>query len=170
MPKMSSIFYLSLGSNVGDREKHLREAIQRLETVGRVVAVSSVYETEPVEFADQEWFLNCVVALETEKMPEQLMTALLRIEREMGRQRTENKGPRNIDLDILLVDDLVVDAPELSIPHPAMHQRRFVLEPLAEIAPEAWHPLLKKSVMQLLDDLPAGQAVRRIIPTPSPNG
>jgi 2-amino-4-hydroxy-6-hydroxymethyldihydropteridine diphosphokinase len=170
MPKMSSIFYLSLGSNVGDREKHLREAIQRLETVGRVVAVSSVYETEPVEFADQEWFLNCVVALETEKMPEQLMTALLRIEREMGRQRTENKGPRNIDLDILLVDDLVVDAPELSIPHPAMHQRRFVLEPLAEIAPEARHPVMKKSARELLDDLPAGQAVRRIISTATPNG
>jgi 2-amino-4-hydroxy-6-hydroxymethyldihydropteridine diphosphokinase len=164
---MSSIFYLSLGSNVGDRRKHLREAFQRLEAAGQVVLVSSFYETEPVEFTDQEWFLNCVVALETTKTPEQLMTALLQIEREMGRRRTQNKGPRNIDLDILLFGDLVVDAPELSIPHPTMHLRRFVLEPLAEIAPEAWHPVLKKSARELLGDLPAGQAVRRIISKPT---
>jgi 2-amino-4-hydroxy-6-hydroxymethyldihydropteridine diphosphokinase len=167
--QMSSIFYLSLGSNVGDRENNLREAIQRLESVGRVVSVSSFYETEPVEVTDQEWFLNCAVALETEMKPEQLMKASLQIEREMGRRRTQNKGPRNIDLDILLFGDLVVDAPELSIPHPGMHERRFVLEPLAEIAPEAWHPVLKKSARELLEELPAGQAVRRVISKPTPN-
>ena len=159
---MLSIFYLSLGSNVGDREGHLREAIRRLGAVGRVVSVSSFYETEPVEVTDQEWFLNRAVALETAKTPEQLMAALLQIEREMGRQRTQNKGPRNIDLDILLFGDVVFDLPELSIPHPAMHERRFVLEPLAEIAPEAWHPVMKKSASELLEELPTGQAVRRV--------
>src|ERR1051326_7349076 len=142
---MPNIFYLSLGSNVGDRGQNLREAIQRLEAVGRVVSVSSFYETEPVEFTDQGWFLNCAVALETEIKPEELMMTLLQIERDMGRRRTRSKGPRNIDLDILLSDEVVVDAPELIIPHPAMHQRRFVLEPLVEIAPEAWHPVMKRS-------------------------
>ena len=165
--QMSSIFYLSLGSNVGDREGHLREAIRRLGMVARVVSVSSFYETEPVEFTDQEWFLNCAGALETEKPPEELMAALLKIEREMGRRRSQNKGPRKIDLDILLAGDVIVDTPELSIPHPAMHERRFVLEPLTEIAPEAWHPVMKKGVMQLLDDLPTGQVVRRVISRPT---
>jgi len=159
---MSSIYYLSLGSNVGDRGDNLREAIHRLEAVGRVVSVSSFYETEPVEFTEQGWFLNCAVALETEKTPEELMTALLEIERDMGRRRTQSKGPRNIDLDILLAGDRVVDTAELSIPHAAMHQRRFVLEPLVEIAPEAWHPVMKRSAKELLEDLPAGQAVRRV--------
>ena len=160
---MRNLVYLSLGSNVGDREDHLREAIGQLDAVGRVVSVSSFYETEPVEFTDQEWFLNCAVALETEMTPEQLMTALLQIEGEMGRRRAQEKGPREIDLDILLVGDLVVDAPELSVPHPAMHQRRFVLEPLVEIAPEARHPVMQKSAKKMLEELPAGQAVRRVV-------
>lgn len=159
---MESIVYLSLGSNVGDRLGHLREAVRRLETLGRVVSVSSFYETEPVEFIEQEWFLNSVAALETARAPEELMTALLEIEREMGRLRIHHKGPRKIDLDILLWGELVVDLPGLKIPHPAMHERRFVLEPLAEIAPEAWHPVMKKSARELLEDLPAGQAVRRV--------
>jgi 2-amino-4-hydroxy-6-hydroxymethyldihydropteridine diphosphokinase len=163
---MRTVVYLSLGSNVGDRENQLREAIRRLETVGRVVSASSLYETEPVEFTDQGWFLNCAVALETGQTPEQLMAALLQIEREMGRRRTQNKGPRNIDIDVLLFGDVVVDSPELSIPHPAMLQRRFVLEPLAEIAPDVRHPVVKKSARELLEDLPAGQAVRRVISKP----
>ncbi len=161
---MSFTYYLSLGSNVGDRSENLREAIQRLGAVGRVVSVSSFYETEPVEFTEQGWFLNCAVALETEMTPEQLMKALLQIEGDMGRRRWQKKGPRKIDLDILLCGDVVVDGPELSIPHPAMHQRRFVLEPLVEIAPQARHPVMKRSAGELLEDLPAGQAVRRVIP------
>lgn len=164
---MPNLAFLSLGSNVGDREQRLRDAIARLETVGLVVSVSSFYETEPVEFTDQTWFLNCAVALETAATAEELMTGLLDIERQMGRQRVQKKGPRSIDLDILLfVDslegDAVIDSPELIIPHPAMHQRRFVLQPLAEIAPEARHPLLKKTTRELLDALPAGQAVRKL--------
>jgi 2-amino-4-hydroxy-6-hydroxymethyldihydropteridine diphosphokinase len=164
---MPNLAYLSLGSNVGDREQQLREAIARLETEGRIVSVSSFYETEPVEFTDQGWFLNCAVALETAATPERLMTALLGIEQSMGRQRVQKKGPRTIDLDILLFGDAVtghtvVDSPELTIPHPAMQQRRFVLEPLAEIAPEVRHPVLAKTIRELLDKLPPGQLVRKL--------
>jgi len=158
---MPQIVYLSLGSNVGDREHHLRSAIGRLGATGRIVSVSSLYETEPVEFVDQAWFLNCVVALETTQTAPQLMASLLGIEQEMGRQRTQKKGPRTIDIDILLSGDTILESDGLTIPHPALHRRRFVLEPLAEIAPEARHPVLKKTVMELLRALPAGQAVRK---------
>jgi len=159
---MANVVYLSLGSNVGDRENHLREAIARLETSGRIRSVSSFYETEPVDFTDQAWFLNCAVALETDETPEQLMATILRIEREMGRRRVQKKGPRIIDIDILLFGEAVVDTPELSVPHPAMHRRRFVLEPLAEIAPTARHPGLKKTIRELLDALEPGQEVRKV--------
>ena len=169
MPKPAylNLAYLSLGSNVGDRERQLRDAIARLEAAARVVSVSSFYETEPVEFADQAWFLNCAVVLETGATAEQLMAALLDIEQQMGRRRAQKKGPRIIDLDILMftntsTGDVVIDSPELTIPHPAMHQRRFVLEPLAEIAAEARHPVLKKTMRELLAALPAGQAVRKV--------
>jgi 2-amino-4-hydroxy-6-hydroxymethyldihydropteridine diphosphokinase len=152
--------YLSLGSNVGDRNLNLRDAISRLEARGRVVAVSSFYETEPVEFVSQAWFLNCAVALQTENNPQELMEAVLEIEREMGRERIQKKGPRNIDIDILLFGNAVVNSPGLTIPHPSMEQRRFVLEPLAEIAPDARHPVLHKTIRQLRDQL-ASQAVVR---------
>ena len=130
--------------------------------MGDVTAVSSFYETEPVEFTRQAWFLNCAVALETDKMPKQLLTAVLRLEREMGRKRTIAKGPRVIDIDILLFGSSVIDTAQLTVPHPAMHERRFVLEPLAEIAPEARHPVLKKTVRELRDALPPGQAVKKV--------
>jgi 2-amino-4-hydroxy-6-hydroxymethyldihydropteridine diphosphokinase len=153
--------HLSLGSNVGDREAQLRDALARLAAAGRVVAASSFYETEPVEFTRQPWFLNCAVALETSQTPRQLMSAILRIEEEMGRRRVQKKGPRSIDIDILLFDDTITDSKELTIPHLAMHERRFVLEPLGEIAPEVVHPVLKKTISELRDALPAGQSVRR---------
>ena len=158
---MATLSYLSLGSNVGDREKHLDDAITRMEEHGRVVSVSSLYETEPVEFINQAWFLNCAMALETTETPEQLMASVLRIEQEMGRQRIENKGPRTIDIDILLFGDAILDTPALTVPHPAMHRRRFVLQPLAEIAPEVRHPLLKKTIRELLNGLPEGQMIRK---------
>ena len=158
---MPQLAYLSLGSNVGDRVAHLRDAIARLESIGRVVSVSSFYETEPVEVTDQPWFLNCAVGLETALTAEQLMAQLLQIEQEMGRRRIQKKGPRTIDIDILLFDDLILDSPDVTIPHPAMQERRFVLEPLAEIAAEARHPGIKKTIRELLEELPAGQSVRR---------
>jgi 2-amino-4-hydroxy-6-hydroxymethyldihydropteridine diphosphokinase len=154
--------YLSLGSNVGDREANLRAAVERLQKIGTVGPLSSFYETEPVEFTAQPWFLNCAVLLETEKMPRQLLKALLDVEREMGRRRMQNKGPRTIDIDILLFAGSVVETKGLTIPHPALHQRRFVLEPLAEIAPDVRHPVLKKTIRELRDELPPGQTVRKL--------
>jgi 2-amino-4-hydroxy-6-hydroxymethyldihydropteridine diphosphokinase len=128
-----------------------------------VAAVSSFYETEPVEVTTQPWFLNCAIALETPKTPEVLMASILRIEQGMGRQREQKKGPRTIDIDILLFGTAVIATPKLTVPHPAMQERRFVLEPLAEIRPEALHPQFNKTVLELLEALPAGQEVRRKI-------
>jgi 2-amino-4-hydroxy-6-hydroxymethyldihydropteridine diphosphokinase len=155
--------YLSLGSNVGDRAANLDAAITRLRALGEVVQISSIYETEPVEFTAQPWFLNCVVELDTEKTPQELMAAILEIEQQMGRRRTQEKGPRSIDIDILLFGDSMVETKGLTIPHSSLHERRFVLEPLAEIAPEARHPRLKQAIQELRDALPPGQAVRKFV-------
>jgi 2-amino-4-hydroxy-6-hydroxymethyldihydropteridine diphosphokinase len=155
------LVYLSLGSNIGDRAGNLNAAIDRLRALGEVVAASSFYETEPVEFTAQPWFLNCVVKLDTERTPEQLLAGLLDIEQQLGRRRGRDKGPRIIDLDILLFGSSIVKDRGLTIPHPAMHERRFVLGPLAEIAAEARHPVLKRTIRELLDALPTGQAVRK---------
>lgn len=160
---MSALVYLSLGSNVGDREENLRRALAHLAVLGKVVAVSSFYETEPVELTEQPWFLNAVVSLETEKPPRDLLDALLAIEIAMGRRRIRPKGPRTIDLDILAYGDQVVREAGLTIPHPALPYRRFVLEPLAEIAPGLIHPVLSKTMRQLKDALPPGPAVRKVV-------
>jgi 2-amino-4-hydroxy-6-hydroxymethyldihydropteridine diphosphokinase len=158
--------YLSLGSNLGDRAANLRLALGQLETAGRVLAVSALYETQPVEVPDdfpgQPWFLNCVAAIETDMTPRELLQLGLRIEAGMGRLRIREKGPRNIDIDVVLFGDEVVDEPGLEIPHPGMHHRRFVLEPLAEIAPDVLHPALGKTVRELLGELADGQTVRRL--------
>lgn len=156
--------YLSLGSNLGEREENLRAAIRRLqEDVGELRIVSSLYETEPVDVVDQPWFLNCVVELATGLMPVQLLGRTQRIELELGRRRLRPKGPRTLDIDILLFGRTVVDTPKLTIPHPALHQRRFVLLPLAEIAPDLRHPVLRRTIRELRDTLPAsGQAVKRV--------
>ncbi len=158
---MHKLVYLSLGSNMGDREANLKTAIDRLGELGTVVAVSSFYETEPVEFTAQPWFLNCAVKLDTEKMPRQLLRGVLEIEKIMGRRRMQDKGPRLIDIDILLFGNSVIDTRELTVPHAAMHTRRFVLEPLAEIAPEMQHPVYKRTVRELRNALPAGQLVKK---------
>ena len=159
---MLKTVYLSLGSNVGDRTANLENAISKLSRLGEVVSVSSFYETEPVEVTAQPWFFNCAVKLHTEKMPKQLLKGILDLEREMGRRRMQNKGPRNIDIDILLFGNSVVETSGLTIPHPALHQRRFVLEPLEEIAPEVRHPVLKNTIREMRDGLSPGQTVKKI--------
>src|SRR5690348_14956150 len=158
---MHKITYLSLGSNLGDREANIRAALDRLAELGTVKAVSSFYETEPVGLIAQPWFLNCAVKLDTEKMPRQLIAGVLNLEREMGRQRKQKNGPRIIDIDILLFGTSVIETAGLTVPHPRLHERRFVLEPLAEIAPEVRHPVLKRTVRELRDSLSPGQTVRR---------
>lgn len=159
---MHKLAYLSLGSNLGDRAANLNAALSRLQALGKIVAVSSFYETEPVELTAQPWFLNCAVALDTEKMPRQLLAGVLDVEQQMGRRRVQKKGPRTIDIDILLFGSSVVEMKGLTIPHPSMHQRRFVLEPLAEIAADVRHPVLKRTIRELRDALPTGQqAVRK---------
>jgi 2-amino-4-hydroxy-6-hydroxymethyldihydropteridine diphosphokinase len=160
---MHKVVYLSLGSNLGDREANLRNAIERLRGVGNPIAISSFYETEPIDVVSQPWFLNCAVKLDTEKMPRQLITAILSLEQEMGRQRKQQKAPRTIDIDILLFGSSIIEIPSLTIPHPRMHERRFVLEPLAEIAPDARHPIFKRTIRELREALPAGQTVKKFV-------
>ena len=153
--------YLGLGSNTGDREAMLREAIERLGSAKlRVKRVSAVYETAPREKTDQPWFLNQVIEVETELFPLQLLRHARKVEHALGRQRTVDKGPRTIDVDILFIGSKVISTPELTVPHPAAHERRFVLEPLAELAPELRHPVLHQPVREMLARV-QDQAVRR---------
>ena len=154
--------YLSVGSNLGDRAANLRAAVAQLDVAGRLLAVSALYETQPVDVPDQPWFLNCVAAIATDKTPRELLQLVLQVEAVMGRLRMRDKGARKIDIDVVLFGDCVVDEPGLKIPHPSMHRRRFVLEPLVEIAPEARHPELGKTARELLAALAGGQMVRRL--------
>ncbi len=161
--------YLSLGSNLGDRLGNLRRACRALEGGAiRLGAVSSVYETEPVEFVDQEWFYNCVVEVETTLAPLELLEQLQAIERRFGRRREQPKGPRTLDIDLLLYGETVLQAERLVVPHPRMHERRFVLEPLREIAPTLRFPNSQKTIEQLFQELPDGSQVRRIAAMLSP--
>jgi 2-amino-4-hydroxy-6-hydroxymethyldihydropteridine diphosphokinase len=153
---MKKLAAIALGSNLesrfGDREANLWEAVERLRELGEVRAVSSVYDTEPVGYLNQPRFLNAAVLLETSLDPTELMRALLEVERAMGRERVGMvaKGPRVIDLDLLLYGQAVVNTTELTLPHPEMMERRFVLEPLAEIAPRMVHPVLGLTVREML--------------------
>jgi 2-amino-4-hydroxy-6-hydroxymethyldihydropteridine diphosphokinase len=143
----------NLDSEFGDRAANLREAIVRARELGTVQAVSSFHDTEPVGYLSQPRFLNAAFLLETDLDPLELMRGLLRIEHSMGRERVIAKGPRVIDLDLLLYGQSVMATAELTLPHPEMHQRRFVLEPLAEIAPAMLHPVLNKTVAEMLQEL-----------------
>ena len=159
----SEIVFLSLGSNVGDREKNLRDAIAALPELGvQIKKVSSIYETEPLDLLEQPWFLNCVVEGETTVSPAALLRELRELEKRMGSKKPVARGPRLIDLDILVYGLQTINSPELQVPHPRMHVRRFVLAPLAEIAPDLKHPSWRGNAAQLLDALKDKSAVKKI--------
>jgi 2-amino-4-hydroxy-6-hydroxymethyldihydropteridine diphosphokinase len=143
--------YLSLGSNLGRLEENLERALALLESETiHVIERSSIYETEPQDVTDQPWFLNMAVACETLCFPLQLLTAVRSVEREMGRARRIRRGPRVIDIDILLFGNAIIETPRLTVPHPRMLERRFVLEPLLEIAPDLVHPVTRRPLRDYL--------------------
>jgi 2-amino-4-hydroxy-6-hydroxymethyldihydropteridine diphosphokinase len=147
------IVYIGIGSNLGDRQGNCLKAIELLETEGvKALQRSSIYETEPWGLKDQPRFINMAIEVETDLTPRQLLSLLRKIENGMGRIRTMKWGPRTIDLDILLYGDMVVREADLEIPHPLMHEREFVLEPLSEIAPQNIHPVLRRTVGELLEE------------------
>ncbi len=153
--------FLSLGSNLGFRRRNLEEALRRLEDDRlRICRVSSIYETEPVDLPGQPWFLNQAVEIGTSLTPFELLGRIRRVEEVLGRRREQPKGPRTIDIDILLYGELALETPELVIPHPRMTERRFVLQPLTELAPDLEHPITGKSLRRILAGI-RGQQVRQ---------
>lgn len=156
---MTHDIYLALGTNLGDRLANLRAALRSLPPDVQPVSVSRVFETPPWGFADQPAFLNMALHARTTLEPGSLLRKLKTLEVELGRGETFRWGPRVIDLDILFYDDLVLDTPPLVIPHPRLHERGFVLVPLADIAPDLVHPILGKTVRELLADVDAGEIV-----------
>jgi 2-amino-4-hydroxy-6-hydroxymethyldihydropteridine diphosphokinase len=161
------LVYLSLGSNLGDRQATLAGALRLLRAPDlRILRFSPVYETEPQDVEAQPWFLNLVVEAETDLFPKQLLARVQKIERQLGRKRIAAKGPRAIDIDILLYGDLVISVAGLEVPHPRMAERRFVLQPLADLAPGLRHPVLRRTAQELLAGI-RGQAVRRAPLEPS---
>ncbi len=151
--------YLGLGSNVGKPESQIRDAVRRLGELGTIVTVSPLYKTEPIGYTNQPWILNCVVKLDTTLYPDELLEATQAIELDMKRIRLIKNGPRTIDIDVLLYDDLVLDTEHLTIPHPRMHERLFVMTPLKDIEPDILHPILNQRVIDIEKSLPRDKGI-----------
>jgi|UniRef100_A0A7C3ZCB3 2-amino-4-hydroxy-6-hydroxymethyldihydropteridine diphosphokinase len=149
------VAYIGLGANAGEPRRQVEEALARLAATEEMelVKVSSFYLNPPVGPPDQPWYVNAVIQVRTRLAPEELLRVLQRVEKDMGRVRRERWGPRIIDLDLLLYDGVILSGPDLCLPHPEMHHRAFVLVPLAEIAPQAWHPTLEQTAAELLEHL-----------------
>lgn len=155
--------FISLGSNMGHREELLKKALQRIERFMPVQAASSLYETEPVGYEAQGWFLNMVIQGSTRLFPEVLLERLQAVEADLGRQRAIANGPRTMDIDILFYGNAVIAAEQLTVPHPRLHERAFVLRPLAEIAPALEHPVLHETVAALLSRADKSKKVNRYL-------
>lgn len=162
MTEMHNV-YLALGTNLGHREENLRQALQKLSAQVKHLVVSRLYETEPAYVQDQPAFLNIAVGGQTELSPQDLLTFLKQIENEIGREKTIRYGPRLIDLDILLYEDVVLDTADLQIPHPRMAERGFVLLPLADIAPSIIHPILNKTMLEFVELLPEEDGIIKVV-------
>ena len=145
--------YLSLGSNIGKREKYIERAIEDLCAVSTIQKKSKIIETDPVGYEDQNKFLNCVVFVKTPCAPEELLQKIKKIENDLGRKRLIHWGPRTIDIDIIFYDDLILNSEVLIIPHSRMHERLFVLESLVEVNPDYIHPIFKKTIKELYKDI-----------------
>jgi 2-amino-4-hydroxy-6-hydroxymethyldihydropteridine diphosphokinase len=157
-----TLIYLGLGANIGDREASLRTALDQLDAPDlRLRRVSSLYETEPIGFREQPWFLNLAAEFETELSPDQLLHRMQKVEMDMGRTRTIANGPRTIDIDILLYGDSAIKTEELEIPHPRYRERRFTLAPLAELNPDLRDPITGRTMSEMLAGL-TGQSIRKI--------
>ncbi len=161
MTTESSTAFIGVGSNLGDKVSNCRRSLEQIDQLAgcQVTGRSDIFKTEPEGVTGQEWYVNCVAKVRTRNTPHQLLEGLLAIESGMGRVRTERWGPRIIDLDILLYGQLIVESDNLTVPHPLLHKRRFVLEPLIQLAPDLIHPVLNITIRQLFDKLPKGSPV-----------
>ncbi|MGQ9607936.1 MAG: 2-amino-4-hydroxy-6-hydroxymethyldihydropteridine diphosphokinase [bacterium] len=159
-----STIYIGLGSNLGNKKENIRQALSLLNEVEgiTIVKISSFYETEPVGYEDQNWFINAVAQIETSFSPQEILKIFKEIEQKIGREESIRWGPRKIDLDILFYDQLVYKSNDLIIPHPRLHERAFVLVPLAEINKELMHPIYNKSINKLLSELNTTKKVTKI--------
>jgi len=161
-------YYLSLGSNIGDRKKNLRDACSLLEKAHiKILRSSSIYETQPVDFVSQPWFLNQMLEVSTGQLPDELLEIIKKIEATMDRKRSLPKGPRKIDIDIILAGEFIQRTVHLEIPHPQMHKRNFVMIPLNEIAPGAVHPVFKKTIASLALENEDPSEIRKFKPEPN---